>query len=88
MIVGQIEGNDVLYNESEDSIFCKNLKVLANDIIEAYESSRDRVIIPSTSESILIMRKFDERTRLGCFNLTKNESKELIKNIKDARNKR
>lgn len=88
MIVGQIEGNDVIYDKSEDSIFCKNLKVYAKDIIEAFESSIDREIVPNTSETKLIMRKFSSRVRLGCFNLTIDESKKLIKNIKNARNKK
>lgn len=88
MKVGVIEGNDVLYFKSNDSIECKELKIFAKDIIEGFESSIDRVIIPCTSESKLILRKFDERVRLGCFNLTINESKILIKNIKNARNKK
>lgn len=88
MIIGQIEGNEVLYNKSEDSILCKKLKVYAKDMIDAYESLCDRVVVPSTSKSELILRKFDERVRLGCFSLTIKECKTLIKSIKDARSKR
>ena len=88
MIIGQIENYNINYNQEKDSISCKNLNCYAKDIVEAYESLNDRSVIPNTSKKKLIMRKADNSIRVGCFTLTLEQSKNLIKNIKNARSKK
>lgn len=81
MKVGEIEGYDVIYDKESDTISCKNLTVLASNIISAYESGLDRASV----EGNLVMRKHELDYTLGCFTLTNNNSKQLIKTIKRCR---
>ncbi len=83
MNVGNIEGYDVIYDEVTDTLTCKNLIVPAVKLIEAFESAIDRCNVQGN----LVLRKFDSGVTLGCFELTKQNSKQLIKTIKDARSK-
>jgi len=78
MKIGSIEGNDVIYNEDDDTVFCKNTTVNASSIVEAYESGLDRISL----QKDLVMRKHANEFTLGCFTLTPQQSKLLIKQIK------
>jgi hypothetical protein len=82
MKIGLIDGNHVTYDIKEKSVSCKDLKCLAKDIIDGYESNLDRLIIPSTSKKDLIMKKHPDGITLGCFELGLEHSKLLIYKLK------
>lgn len=82
MVIGRIEGHYVFYDEDEKSVTCKDLKCLGKDIVEAFESSMDKIIIPSTAKEELIMLKQKNIVRLGCFKIGIDQSELLIKTIK------
>jgi len=83
--IGSIEGFPVIYDEINDTVFCKNTTVKAQAIIRAYQSSLDRESI----QTELVMRKvLGGVITLGCFDITKENANNLIKNIKNARIKK
>tara|TARA_R110000796_G_scaffold114269_1_gene225941 strand:+ start:633 stop:896 length:264 start_codon:yes stop_codon:yes gene_type:complete len=82
--IGSIEGYPIIYDDKNDTVFCKNTTVKAQAIIRAYQSSVDRESI----QSELVMRKFQGGITLGCFDIDNVTSKSLIKLLKHARIKK
>ena len=84
MIIGNIEGNDVIYSASEDMVYCKNIAVPAEKLIEGYEGGYDRYSLATN----LVLRRNPFEVTMGCFKLTHDTSKQLIRNIKNGRTKK
>jgi hypothetical protein len=81
MEVGTLEGYPVIYSESDDTVFCKNITILAEKLIDGYESTLDRYSVGKG----IVLRKYPNEFTLGCFSFSHNEGKQLIKKIKHAR---
>lgn len=89
MRIGEVDGHDVIYNKDNGTVTCKDITVLATSLVEAYESSIDRVNVASSSDTNLVMRKFGDEITLGCFKFTPERAQFLIKLIKrNARNQK
>ena len=84
MKIGEIEGFPIIYDELNDTVFCKNTTVKAQTVIKAYQSSVDRENI----QTELVMRKVPGGITLGCFDIENVKVKSLIKLIKHARIKK
>lgn len=70
-----------MYDADRDLVYCKRFRCSAQKLIDAFQSQYDREPL----EGDLVMKKFDNEVTLGCLNLTIKDSKQLIKQIKDAR---
>lgn len=81
MIIGEIEGYPVEYNKITDVLTCKNVITTGSRMINAYQSGNDRVTI----QDDLVLRIFENKVTLGCFNLTLENSRKLIQTIKKSK---
>lgn len=81
MIIGNIGGYDVEYDELMDVITCKDVIVRAQQLIDGYESSLDRYSL----EKGLVLRKNETHYTMGCLKIENNIGKNLIKTIKHVR---
>lgn len=87
IVVGNIEGHDVVFDPELDYLTCKGITVRADVLLRAYKSSCDRESMDASSEVNVVMRKKETEITLGCFTLTPEHSKQLIKTIKNERSK-
>ena len=84
MILGEIDGHDIVFDKMLDTVFCKDITVKAANLITAYESPFDRENV----EGSLVLRKFKTEITLGCFTLPIQKSNLLIRTIKKLRHAR
>lgn len=80
--IGELDGNSISYNLNSDLLTCKSITVEAKKLEEAYKSSADRVSI----QDGLVMRRDEFGITLGCFQIKHPIAKQLIINLKRARN--
>lgn len=81
MVVGYIDGYSVIYNEKKDTVFCKNTKVQCEPLLNAFRSGFDKVQLTDTLELV----KHPMGYTLGCFELSIEQAKKLILNLKNVR---
>lgn len=84
MQIGTIDEYPVYYNKKDDTVKCKDITVSAKRIIDAVTSSIDKERI----QPELVLRKFDTGVSLGCFDINREKTNLLIKNLKNARVKK
>ena len=76
-IVGNIEGNDVIYIEEKDLIFCKNTTVSYSIVKEAFKRSLSRQQLKDD----LYYSSDGHFITLECLSTTKKEYQEFIKTV-------
>jgi hypothetical protein len=79
--IGEASGYPVMYNHSEDVVYCKHVTVDADKLISAFDSTFDRVSLGPS----LVMRKVGNSVCLGCLTLTKQIAEQIKINIRDER---
>ncbi len=76
-VVGNIDGNDVIYNTEDETVFCKNTELPYKLLRKVFDSSLNRVKIKD--DLYYIDHGFN--MSIGCLKLDKNKYKEMINNI-------
>lgn len=79
VIVGRIQGYDVIYIPEKHTIFCKNTAVPVDLITGAVYGNLDRYSIP---EKNLVIRKDSSIIEFGCLRTTVENAKRILANIK------
>ncbi len=78
IVVGEIQGYDVLYIPERDCLFCKNTVLPVSIAKEALKSSLDRYEVPDKNLVILLSNFTID---LGCLSTTRENCRNIIKNI-------
>lgn len=78
IVVGQIEGHDVLYMPEKDYVFCKNTVLPLHIMLEALRNNADRVEVP---EKNLVIKLSEATVDMGCLTTTKENLYSIKKNI-------
>lgn len=85
MHIGEIDGHEVVYDPDLDTLHCKGFTLPASRLVKSYESTYDKEVMETAENGEVTMRKGDGVVILGCFKITPENSKQLIKKIKNAR---
>lgn len=78
-VVGNIDGNDVIYVLEKDILFCKNTTVSYPIIERIIRSANSREEIP---EKNLTIHKDGDFINFGCLHTTLGNCREINKNVK------
>lgn len=78
VVVGNIQGYDVIYIPEKDILFCKNTAVPHNLLKEAVYGGLERYTIPQKN---LVIRKNNGIIEFGCLITTTENAKEILANI-------
>lgn len=81
--IGEASGYPVIYNDSDDQVYCKHVTVDATKLINAFDSTFDRVSLGPN----LVMRKRANDVCLGCLTLTNQIAEQIKTRIRDERSK-
>lgn len=78
MIVGEIQGNDVVYLPEKDIIFCKNTAVKFSLMKKIIKEGKDVETIP---EKNLTITKDNGTIHLGCLTTTMDECLKIVHRV-------
>lgn len=81
MTIGVIDGNDVVYNQEDDTLSSKTFTVKVEKLLSAYESPFDRVNVKGN----LVLRKYKNEITLGCFSIPLDKFEEMKSNLINKR---
>lgn len=86
IVVGQIQGYDVLYMPEKNYVFCKNTVLPLQVMIDVLKNNTDRVEIPDKN---LVIKISNSTIDMGCLSTTRDnllDIKKTINKIKDCYN--
>lgn len=79
IVVGQIQGYDVLYLPEKNYVFCKNTVLPLQTMLEALKNNVDRVEVPDKN---LVIKISERSVEMGCLSTTKENLYSIKKTIK------
>ena len=88
IVVGEIQGYEVIYVPEKDYVFCKNTALPLSTMIDVLKSEVDRIEIP---EKNLVIKISDSSIDMGCLSTTRDNLcniKKTISKLKDCNGKR
>jgi len=83
IVVGQIQGYDVLYLPEKNYVFCKNTVLPLQIMLNALKNNVDRVEVPDKN---LVIKISEFSVEMGCLSTTKENLlsiKRTISKLKD-----
>lgn len=84
IVVGEIQGYDVIYVPEKDYVFCKNTSLPLNIMLKVLEDKIDRIEVP---EKNLVIKISETSVDMGCLSTTKDNLhsiKKTINKLKDC----
>lgn len=86
IVVGQIQGYDVLYMPEKNYVFCKNTVLPLQIMLDVLKNNTDRVEVPDKN---LVIKISNSIIDMGCLSTTRDnllDIKKTINKIKDCYN--
>ena len=78
IVVGEIQGYDVIYVPEKDFVFCKNTTLPLKIMLKALKGDIDRIEVP---EKNLTIKIFESTIDMGCLTSTKENLESIRKKI-------
>ena len=83
IVVGNIQGYDVIYVPEKDCVFCKNTTLPLRIMLDVLKGSSDRVEVP---EKNLVIKSSESSVDMGCLSTTKENLRNIKRTISKIKN--